>query len=109
MPNQTNIKNALQRPYDLQLFATEVLNPVFAGNFQMQQLTPATIEPTQTESKSIAKVYTYGKINLDDDTEIICYEINLKPKVKIEQNSHTTLCKTITKFRTSCINKFCKS
>ena len=69
--------------------ATEVLNPVFAGNFQMQQLTPATIEPTKTESKSIAKVYTYGIINLHDDTEIICYEINLKPKVKIEFDINT--------------------
>ena len=86
MTNQNNIQNALQRPYDLHLFATHVLNPVFSNNFQMQQLTPATVEPTRTEGKSIAEVFTYGIINLDDDTEIICYEINLQHKVKIEQS-----------------------
>jgi hypothetical protein len=31
-------------------------------------------------------VWIYGKIQLDDSTEITCYEVLLQPKVRIEQS-----------------------
>ncbi len=86
MANQQQIKTALQQAYDLHLFAKNVLNPVFGNAFQMRSLITASIEPTQTEKKSIDKVFIYGKIELEDATEITCYQIELQPNVKIEQS-----------------------
>jgi len=87
MDNQTHIKKALQRPYDLNIFTKEVLSPVFGSHFKMSiSPVPASILPTQTESQVMGKVLIYGKLELEDGTEIICYEITLQPKVKIEQS-----------------------
>ncbi len=85
MANQAQIKKVLQRPYDLNLFAKEVLSPVFGSHFQMSENPiPASIEPNTAESKVIQKVFIYGKIELKDGTDITCYEIHLHPQIKIE-------------------------
>ena len=61
MANQAQIKKVLQSPYDLNLFAKEVLNHVFGSNFQMNlNPVPASIELNKAESKVISKVLIYG-------------------------------------------------
>jgi len=79
---------ALQRPYDRVLFAKDVLNPVFGSGFTLYSKPVLSAEqPNQTESRVIqSPVYRYGEIILEDGTEVICYEINLQPTVRIEQS-----------------------
>lgn len=85
--NSTQLKTALHKPYDLLLFAKEVLSPVFGNNFTLNK-TPisATVLPTKSEALVIDKVTVYGNIILDDNTEVICYEIILQPTVKLEHS-----------------------
>lgn len=85
--NKLQLQNSLQKPYDRILFAKEVLNPVFGSTFSMHSnpLVPAN-PPNKTESATIDKVVIYGKIVLEDGTEINCYEILLHPRVRIEQS-----------------------
>ncbi len=85
--NKLQLQTALQKPYNRILFAREVLNPVFGSAFLMHSnpLIPSN-QPNKTESATIDKVLIYGMINLDDGTEINCYEIILNPKVRIEQS-----------------------
>ncbi len=85
--NRIQIQNALHNPYDRVLFSREVLSPVFGSGFTLNaSLIPATLPPNQSESAVIDKVWIYGKIQLDDSTEITCYEVLLQPKVRIEQS-----------------------
>ena len=87
MANQLQIKKALHKPYDRNLFAKDVLSPVFGANLTIKT-TPvsASIQPNKTENKAIDKVDIYGEIELEDGTQITCYEILLQPKVRIEQS-----------------------
>lgn len=85
--NRTQLQNALHKPYDRLLFSREVLNPVFGSGFSLNSsLVPASVSPNKSESAAIANVWIYGKIQLDDSTEITCYEVLLQPKVRIEQS-----------------------
>ncbi|MEW5844628.1 MAG: DNA methyltransferase [Bacteroidota bacterium] len=77
----------MQKPYDRVLFSREVLSPVFGSGFSLNSvLVPAAVLPNKSESASIDKVWIYGNIQLDDSTEITCYEVLLQPKVRIEQS-----------------------
>ncbi len=49
-------------------------------------MVPASVSPNKSESAAIDKVWIYGHILLDDNTEITCYEVLLQPKVPIEQS-----------------------
>ena len=49
-------------------------------------LVPVSVLPNKSESAVIDKVWIYGNIQLDDSTEITCYEVLLQPKVRIEQS-----------------------
>jgi len=81
------LQQALQEPYDRILFSKNVLSPVFGTDFSLHtNLIPATIAPNKTESAVIDKVGIYGSIQLDDYTEITCYEVLLQPQVRIEQS-----------------------
>ena len=81
------LQNALHKPYDRVLFSREVLSPVFGSGFTLNSsLVPALVSPNKSESAAIDKVWIYGKIQLDDGTEITCYEVLLQPKVRIEQS-----------------------
>ena len=63
------------------------MSPVFGTGFNLNtNLIPATIAPNKTESAVIDKVGIYGSIQLDDYTEITCYEVLLQPQVRIEQS-----------------------
>jgi len=85
--NRIQLQNALHKPYDRVLFSREVLSPVFGSGFTLNSsLVPASVSPNKSESAAIDKVWIYGKIQLDDYTEIICYEVLLQPKVRIEQS-----------------------
>jgi adenine-specific DNA-methyltransferase len=85
--NRIQLQNALHKPYDRVLFSREVLSPVFGSGFTLNSsLVPASISPNKSESAAIDKVWIYGKIQLDDSTEITCYEVLLQPKVRIEQS-----------------------
>ena len=85
--NRIQLQNALHKPYDRVLFSREVLSPVFGSGFTLNSsLVPASVSPNKSESDAIANVWIYGKIQLDDSTEITCYEVLLQPKVRIEQS-----------------------
>jgi len=85
--NRIQLQNALHKPYDRVLFSREVLSPVFGSGFTLNSsLVPASVSPNKSESAAIANVWIYGKIQLDDSTEITCYEVLLLPKVRIEQS-----------------------
>jgi len=85
--NRIQLQNALHKPYDRILFSREVLSPVFGSGFTLNSsLVPASVSPNKSESAAIANVWIYGKIQLDDSTEITCYEVLLQPKVRIEQS-----------------------
>lgn len=85
--NRIHLQNALHKPYDRVLFSREVLSPVFGSGFTLNStLVPASVSPNKSESAAIANVWIYGKIQLDDSTEITCYEVLLQPKVRIEQS-----------------------
>ena len=85
--NRIQLQNALHKPYDRVLFSREVLSPVFGSGFTLNSsLVPAGVIPNKSESAAIDKVWIYGNIQLDDNTEITCYEVFLQPKVRIEQS-----------------------
>jgi len=85
--NRIQLQNALHKPYDRVLFSREVLSPVFGSGFILNSaLVPAGVLPNKSESAAIDKVWIYGNIQLDDNTEITCYEVLLQPKVRIEQS-----------------------
>ncbi len=85
--NRSQLQNALQKPYDRVLFSREVLSPVFGASFTLNSsLVQASVLPNKSESVSIDKVWIYGNIQLDDSTEITCFEVLLQPKVNIEQS-----------------------
>lgn len=85
--SRIQIQNALRKPYDRVLFASEVLSTVFGSGFTLNStLIPADVLPNKSESAVIDKVWIYGNIRLDDNTEITCYEVLLQPKVRIEQS-----------------------
>jgi len=85
--SKIQLQNALHKPYDRILFSREVLSPVFSSGFTLNSsLIPAAVLPNKSESAAIDKVWIYGNIQLDDNTEITCYEILLQPKVRIEQS-----------------------
>lgn len=85
--NRIQLQNALHKPYDRVLFSREVLSPVFGSGFSLNSsLVPASVSPNKSEAAAIDKVWIYGKIQLDDSTEITCYEVLLQPKVRIEQS-----------------------
>jgi adenine-specific DNA-methyltransferase len=87
MANRTLLQKALQNPYDCRLFAKDVLKPVFDSAFTFYEpFTEAPDQPTKGEASVIDSVLIYGKIDLEDGTEVTCYEIKLQPKVRIEQN-----------------------
>jgi len=85
--NRIHLQQALHKPYDRVLFSREVLSPVFGSGFTLNSsLVPAPLSPNKSESAAIANVWIYGKIQLDDSSEITCYEVLLQPKVRIEQS-----------------------
>jgi len=85
--NRIQLQNELHKPYDRVLFSREVLSPVFGSGFTLNSsLVPASVTPNKSESAAIANVWIYGKIQLDDSTEITCYEVLLQPKVRIDQS-----------------------
>ncbi|MBN1184212.1 MAG: N-6 DNA methylase [Bacteroidales bacterium] len=85
--NRNQLQTALHKPYDRVLFAKEVLNPVFGSSFSLgSNLVSAQVIPNKSESAAIDKVWIYGNIQLDDDTDVTCYEILLQPKVRIEHS-----------------------
>jgi adenine-specific DNA-methyltransferase len=87
MANRTQIQNALQKPYDRLLFGKEVLGPVFGSCFTLStSAVPASVRPNKSEQAVIQSVAIYGNINLEDGTEITCYEITLQPTVRIEHS-----------------------
>ncbi len=87
MANRTQIQTALQKPYDRLLFGKEVLSPVFGSCFTLSTTAvPASVQPIKSEQAVIQSVAIYGNINLEDGTEITCYEINLQPTVRIEHS-----------------------
>ncbi|MDR9410941.1 MAG: hypothetical protein RI573_19015 [Balneolaceae bacterium] len=90
MASQEQFLKALAKPYDRLLFAKDVLKPVFGNSFKLEeQLRQTGEKPNKTEQKSIKSVGIYGKITLDDGRTVTCYEIELQPRVRIEQNRVT--------------------
>jgi adenine-specific DNA-methyltransferase len=87
MASRIQIQTALQKPYDRILFGKEVLSPVFGSCFNLSSsAVPASVQPNKSEQAVIKSVSIYGTINLEDGTEITCYEINLQPSVRIEHS-----------------------
>lgn len=87
MANRIQIQTALQKPYDRILFGKEVLSPVFGSCFNLSSsAVPASVQPNKSEQAVIQSVSIYGTINLEDGTEITCYEIILQPSIRIEHS-----------------------
>jgi|APTNR8051073442_1049403.scaffolds.fasta_scaffold00523_23 adenine-specific DNA-methyltransferase len=87
MANTIQLQAALQKPYDTILFGKDVLSQVFGSGFTLNtNPIPVTIQPNQTEKAVIHSVFIYGNINLEDGTEITCYEVVLQPSVRIEHS-----------------------
>lgn len=85
--NRIQIQDALKKPYDRFLFSSKVLGQVFGSGFKLSSsLISAPATPNKSESTVIDKVSIYGNIQLDDSTEITCYEVILQPKVRIEHS-----------------------
>lgn len=85
--NRIQLQKVLHKPYDRVIFSREILSPVFGSGFTLNSsLIPAPVIPNKSESAAIDKVWIYGNIQLDDSTEITCYEVLLQPKVRIEQS-----------------------
>jgi len=87
MAGKILLQQALQKPYERRVFITEILQPVFQNKLQIPT-SPIDETPnlSQTETSLIKQVLRYGSIALDDDTDIICYEITLHDAVRLEQN-----------------------
>ncbi|GAA4339518.1 Eco57I restriction-modification methylase domain-containing protein [Flaviaesturariibacter amylovorans] len=87
MATRTQLQTVLQKPYDTILFGKDVLSPVFGSLFTLSSIPiAASVQPNKSESAIIRSVSIYGAINLEDGTEITCYEIYLQPSVRIEHN-----------------------
>jgi hypothetical protein len=85
--NRNKLQIELHKAYDRILFSKEVLRPVFNSGLTLYStLLPVPVMPNNTESASIDKVWIYGNIQLEDGTDITCYEILLQPKVRLEQS-----------------------
>lgn len=85
--NRNQLQLALQKPYDRILFAKDILKPIFNSYLSLNSsLVRPSIQPNQSESAVIDNVGIYGKITLEDSTEVICYEIVLKKNVRLEYN-----------------------
>lgn len=85
--NRIQIQDALKKTYDRFLFSSKVLSQVFGSGFKLSSsLISAPVTPNKSESTVIDKVSIYGNIQLDDSTEITCYEVILQPKVRIEHS-----------------------
>lgn len=85
--NRNKIQAALQKPYNRILFGKEILNPVFNSGFSLHASpAEAAIKPNKSESAVIDRVWIYGEIKLEDGTDVTCYEIQLQPDKRIEQN-----------------------
>lgn len=78
---------SLRKTYDTRLFAVEVLSKVFGNLLEVSSsIQRPPEEPNSTESKVIERVGVYAKITLEDEVEVLCYEIELKPHVRIDQS-----------------------
>ena len=87
MAAQEELIKSLKKNYDRKLFAVEVLSPVFGSLLEVySSLQRPAEQPNNTESKVIEDVGIYGRINLEDDVEVLCYEIILKDHVRIDQS-----------------------
>lgn len=85
MINRVQLQPELQKPYDRILFATNVLSPVFGSCLILRNSAiPSSVLLNNSENRVIQSVAIYGSINLEDGTEITCYEIILQPSVRIE-------------------------
>jgi hypothetical protein len=83
--NIIQLQSALQKSYDRLLFAKDVLRPIFNSSFTLNSsVVKPSVIPNQSESAVIETVGIYGKITLEDATEVTCYEIILKPNVRLE-------------------------
>ncbi|MEX1135395.1 MAG: Eco57I restriction-modification methylase domain-containing protein [Balneolales bacterium] len=90
MASKEQFLKALEKPYDRILFARDVLKPVFGSSFNLESdLRPTREEPNKTEKQSIKSVGYYGTIQLDDGRKVTCYEVVLRPSVRIEQSKVT--------------------
>lgn len=87
MASRVQLQESLQKKYNRLLFAKEVLSPIFNSGFSLfSQTVDVSEQPNKSESRVIQQVQVYGKITLDDYTEINCYEILLQPNVLIERS-----------------------
>ncbi len=87
MAAKEELRSALRNNYDTKLFAVEVLSKVFGNLLEVYNSPQRPSEqPNNTESKVIESVGIYAKITLDDEVEVLCYEIDLKSHVRIDQS-----------------------
>lgn len=87
MAGKIQLQQAFQKKYELNLFIKDVLYPVFANRIVVyQNQVNETSQTNATETKIIKSVINYGHIDLDDDSKVKCYEIILKPGVRLEYN-----------------------
>ena len=87
MTSQEELRNVLARKYDRILFINEILKKIFDNRLEINS-TPYSHSSrlNASEKKVIKEVNEYGKIILDDDSEVILYEVVLHKNVRIEQN-----------------------
>ena len=90
MTSKEELLKSFARDYDRTLFIKEVLNPMFDGHLESFK-NPVKFNDSLTKSESgiIDTAVQYGRINMDDSSEVFCYEILLKKNVRIEQNKVT--------------------
>ena len=84
----SQIQLAFQKPYEKSVFIKEILLPIF--NTSRLETYPNAVDETHkitvSESKIIKLVAQYGKLTLDDDSQVKLYEILLQPNVQLEYN-----------------------
>ena len=87
MAGKIQLQKSLQKPYERRVFAGEVLTTIFQNRVKiLASPINETADLTTGEASLMKQVLQYGKIILDDDTDVRCYEITLHDNIRLEQN-----------------------
>jgi hypothetical protein len=87
MAGRIQFQKALQQAYDRNIFIKDVLSPVFGQHLRISNLPLwADDELNASDKRVIESVQKYGRIQLADFSSVTCYEIRLKPSVRIENS-----------------------
>jgi adenine-specific DNA-methyltransferase len=86
MASKILLQDNFKKPYELPLFISGVLKPVFADKLKIFSQPEIKSDFNQTEVRLLKSAKRYGQIELEDGGSIDCFEIVVQPNVVIEEN-----------------------